>query len=164
LTQAEAAKAYDCLMGEMKAAYGKSGNSVSKNYLGYARFSKVAYQSATHGNRFVQNYGNGSAKNYRLFENAGNFRAGAVLAKDSFTVMPNGKVGVGPLFLMEKMSSGFSKASRDWKYSMIMPNGKMFGVTGGKNSAGMNFCYECHNGVAPEQDSVMLLPEEFRVK
>ena len=47
---------------------------------------------------------------------------------------------------------------------MIMPNGKMFGVTGGKNSAGMNFCYECHNGVAPEQDSVMLLPEEFRVK
>jgi len=47
---------------------------------------------------------------------------------------------------------------------MIMPDGKVFGATGGKNSAAMNFCYECHSGVAPDQDAVMLLPEEFRVK
>jgi hypothetical protein len=164
LTAAEAASAYDCLLKEMTTAYSKSKNPIAKNYTNFRRYSKVAYQSATHGNRFVQNYGNDYAKNYGAYENAGTFKPGALLAKDSFTVSGDGKMAVGPLFLMQKMPSGFNKASLDWKYSMIMPDGKVFWATGGKNSAAMNFCYECHNGVAPDQDAVMLLPEEFRVK
>lgn len=164
LTSAEASSAYDCLLKEMTAAYGKSKNPIAKNYTNFRRYSKVAYQSATHGNRFVQNYANNYAKNYGAYENAGTFTPGALLAKDSFTVSGDGKMAVGPLFLMQKMPGGFNKASLDWKYSMIMPDGKVFGATGGKNSAAMNFCYECHNAVAPDQDAVMLLPEEFRVK
>ena len=92
------------------------------------------------------------------------FKPGALLAKDSFTVSGDGKMVVGPLFLMQKMPARFNKTRLDWKYSMIKPDGKVFGATGGKNSAAMNFCYECHNAVAPDQDAVMLLPEEFSVK
>ena len=84
--------------------------------------------------------------------------------KDSFTVTGDGKTAVGPMFLMKKMPAGFNKASRDWKYTMIMPDGRVFGASGGKNAAAMKFCYECQNGVAPDQDTVMLLPEKFRVK
>ena len=40
----------------------------------------------------------------------------------------------------------------------------VLGATGSKNSAAMNFCYECYNGAALAQDAVMLLPTEFRVK
>ena len=47
---------------------------------------------------------------------------------------------------------------------MIKLDSKVFGATSGKNSATMSFCYECHNAVAPDQDAVMLLPEEFLVK
>ena len=84
--------------------------------------------------------------------------------KDSFTVTGDGKTAVGPMFLMKKMPAGFNKASRDWKYTMIMPDGRVFGASGGKNAAAMKFWYECQNGVAPDQDTVMLLPEKFRVK
>ena len=163
-TAAEADSAYDCLLKEMTTAYGKSKNPIAKNYTDFRRYREVAYQSATHDNRFVQNYGNDYAKNYAAYENAGTFKLGAFFAKDSFTVSGDGKMAVGPLFLLQNVPSGFNKASLDWKYSMIMPDGKVFGATGGKNSAAMNFCYECHNGVAPDQGAVMLLPEESRVK
>jgi hypothetical protein len=164
LTEAEAAKAYDCLLGEMRTAYGKSKSPTAKNYLNFGRYSRVAYQSATHGGRYVQNYANEHGKAYGAFEKAGTLPVGTLLAKDSFSAAANGKLGVGPLFLMQKMAAGFNKTSRDWKYTMIMPDGKIFGVTGGKKAAAVKFCYECHNGVAPDQDSVMLVPEEFRVK
>ncbi len=84
-------------------------------------------------------------------------------AKDSFTVSPDRKMAVGPLFLMQEMLVGFNKDILDWKYTMIMPDGTVFGATGGRNSAAMKFCRECHNGAAPEQDAVMLLPEESHV-
>ena len=87
----------------------------------------------------------------------------ALLAKDSFSVTPKGRVGIGPLFLMEKMPAGFLKDAGDWKYTMIMPTGAVMGVTNGKNSTAMKFCYTCHISVAEEQDSLMFLPEEYRV-
>jgi hypothetical protein len=146
----------------MQAAYKKSGGPVSNSYAGWTRYSKVAYVSGTHGNRLVQNYGNAKASAYGKYEKAGRMPVGSILAKDSFTVTPAGRVGVGPLFVMEKMPAGFKKASGDWKYSMVMPTGAIMGVTNGTNSKAMNFCYECHMSVAEEQDSLMLLPEEYR--
>lgn len=164
LTEAEAAKAYDCVIGQLQAAYARSGNTVAADYKGWRRYSRVAYQSATHGERYVQNYANSAARAYGAFERAGTMPAGAILAKDSFAVNGNGRVTPGPLFVMEKMPAGFNAASHDWKYTMIMPNGSVFGETGGRNSAGMQFCYECHAGVAEDQDSMFLLPEEFRIR
>ena len=89
---------------------------------------------------------------------------GSILAKDSFAVHGNGKMAAGPLFLMEKMPAGFKKQSGNWRYTMVMPDGAIFGVTNGQNSAKMQFCIDCHAAVAEDQDSLMLLPDEYRVK
>ncbi len=164
LTDAEAVAAYDCILGELKAAYAKSGNDIAMSYANWPRYSKQAYQSGTHGGRYVQNYANARARAYGAFENAGTMPAGAVLAKDSLAVKPNGRVSVGPLFLMEKMNAGFNADSGDWRYTMIMPNGAMFGTTGGAGSAKMQFCADCHLSVAPEVDSMLFMPEEYRAK
>lgn len=164
LTDAEAAAAYDCVIDQLRPAYAKSGDEVAARYRDWPRYSRVAYQSATHGGRYVQNYANDAARAYGAFENSGPMPAGAIIAKDSFAVDGNGSVSSGPLFVMQKMPAGFNGDSRDWKYTMIMPDGTVFGVTNGKNAAGMQFCYECHNSVAEEQDSLMYLPDEYRVR
>lgn len=163
LTDAEAVAAYDCLLAEMKAAYAKSGNPVAASYSEWRRYSRNAYVSATHGNRFVQNYANPAAKAYGAFEGAGVMPAGAVLAKDSFTVTADGRVSVGPLFIMEKMQAGFYDDSDDWGYTMVMPDGTVFGTTKGEGTAKVEFCIGCHISVAPDVDSLMFIPEEYRV-
>ena len=43
------------MIGEMQAAYAKSGGPVSNSYQGWTRYSNVANVSGTHGNRYVQN-------------------------------------------------------------------------------------------------------------
>jgi hypothetical protein len=164
LADAEAVAAYDCLLGELKAAYAKSGNDIAVSYADWPRYSKQAYQSGTHGGRYVQNYANAVARAYGAFENAGSMPAGAVLAKDSFAVKPNGRISAGPLFLMEKMNAGFNADTGNWRYTMIMPNGSVFGTTGGAGGAKMQFCADCHLSVAPDVDSMMFMPEEYRVE
>lgn len=164
LTDAEANAVYDCILSDMKAAYAKAGMPVAKNYAEWQRYNRVAYQSATHGNRFVNNYANDAGKAYGKFEKAGKMPPGAYLVKDSFTVSADGKAAVGPLFIMRKMAAGFNRASQNWKYSMVMPDGSVFGETNGKNAEGMKFCYECHAIVPPEQDSMYFMPAEVRRK
>jgi len=157
----EANVAYNCLKGYLKAGYTKSGDKVAGAYLNWANFSKTPYQSATHGDRYVNNYANATAKAYGKFEDAGVLPVGSVLAKDSFLAVPNGSVMPGPLFLMEKMSSGFNKASGDWRYTMIMSNGRMAGTTNGKGAKAVAFCVECHASMA-DQDHLFFMPEEAR--
>jgi hypothetical protein len=164
LTDAEAVAAYDCLLNELKAAYAKSGNDIALSYADWPRYSKQAYQSGTHGGRYVQNYANATARAYGAYENAGPMPVGAVLAKDSFAVKANGRVSAGPLFLMEKMRLGFDAGTGNWRYTMIMPNGSVFGTTGGAGGDKMQFCAECHLSVAPEVDSLLFLPEAYRVQ
>ncbi|MFQ5954687.1 MAG: cytochrome P460 family protein [Kiloniellales bacterium] len=163
LTDAEALAAYECILEDMRAAYAKSGNQVAVSYTSWPRYSTQSYQSATHGGRYVQNYANDEAKAYRKFETVGTLPVGATIAKDSFAVAADGRVAVGPLFMMQKMRAGFSPEGNNWKYTMIMPSGSVFGETGGKNSAGMKFCMECHS-TAAETDHLMFMPEEYRAK
>ncbi len=151
-------------MPEMKKAYRKAGLRNVKGYTGWLKINASSYQSATHGGRYVNNYADSHGDyRYKKFEKAGTMPLGSVLAKDSFVVRPDGKVGIGPLFIMEKMKKGFNKSSGDWRYSMVMPNGKVAGMTKGKGMS-MKFCAECHAGVAPDQDHIMFVPEEFRAK
>ena len=164
LTDAEAVAVYDCLLKELKAAYAKSDNKIAMSYTAWPRYSKRAYVSATHGERLVQNYANEKGRAYGAFENAGTFPVGTELAKDSFLVKANGAVSIGPLFIMEKMQAGFNAESGDWRYTMIMPNGAVAGTTKGAGNANVEFCIGCHISVAPEQDSVMLIPDEYRVR
>jgi hypothetical protein len=138
--------------------------TVAQAYQDWQRLNTEPYVSATHGSRYVNNYpGPEAAEAYGRFEDVGTMAAGARIAKDSFTVSPDGRIGVGPLFIMEKMADGFDAASSDWRYAMIMPNGSLFGITGGQNTQGMQFCAECHAIVADDQDSLYFIPEEFRV-
>ncbi len=148
----------------MHKAYKKSGLRVAASYSSWTRFSKHAYVSSTHGGRYVQNFANKKARAYGRYEKSGKMPKGAVVAKNSFSASPAGKVGVGPLFLMEKMGKGFNKASGDWAYSMVMPNGSIFGVTNGKGSAKVKFCIGCHATVAEAQDHMFFLPANVRVK
>jgi LysM repeat protein len=137
---------------------------VAQSYQTWTQVNTTPYVSATHGSRYVNNYpGPEAAEAYRQFEEIGAMPAGGRIAKDSFTVAPDGRVGVGPLFIMEKMAEGFNEASADWRYAMIMPDGSLFGVTNGPGGQNVQFCAECHAVVADDQDSLYFLPEEFRV-
>ncbi len=101
LTVAESIAAYSCIKAELTAGYAKSGDLFAANYQAAERYSKVPYQSFTHGNRFVNNYTNAEA--YGRFEESDAMPQGTQIAKDSFVVSPNGDLSGGPLFLMEKM-------------------------------------------------------------
>ena len=146
----------------MRAAYAKSDNATASIYGGWKRYSSAAYPSATHGGRYVQNYADARAKSYGTYENGKAMPVGAQLAKDSFAVKANGQASIGPLFIMEKMQKGFNKASDDWRYTMVMPNGSVFGTTKGAGAAKVEFCIGCHQAGA-ERDSMLFLPEEYRV-
>jgi hypothetical protein len=147
----------------MIAGYSKSGAKSAREYASGSRFSSRSYVSDTHGGRYVNNYANDTAKAaYAKFEDVGTAPVGSVLAKDSFSANANGTLAAGPLFLMVKMSAGFAPDSGDWKYSMIMPDGSVFGVTNGVNSDGMKFCEDCHAAVE-DQDYLFFLPEDLRV-
>jgi LysM repeat protein len=138
--------------------------TVAQEYQGWGRVNTAPYVSATHGSRYVNNYpGPEAADAYGQFEEIRAMPAGGRIAKDSFTVSPDGRVAVGPLFIMEKMPEGFNEASDDWRYAMIMPDGSLFGMTGGQGSQNVAFCAECHAIVADDQDSLYFMPEEFRV-
>ena len=139
----------------------ESGEDIPVDYLDWSVFNTAPYQSATHGNRFVNNYANPTgADEYGKYEDGGPMPVGSVLAKESFMVTGNGVVKPGPLFVMEKMAAGFLEESGDWRYSMVMPNGKIMGITNGDGSGKVEFCIQCH--IVAERDSMFFLPDEYR--
>ena len=163
LTGQDAMTIYARILDNMTAAYGLSGDTASRAYRGWRRYNRVPYRSATHGERYVNNYANARARAYGDFEAAGRMPQGALLAKDSFAVTARGDVFSGPLFLMEKMAPGFSSPSNDWRYSMIMPDGSLFGETGGAGSERVEFCHACHAEVG-DDDNLFFVPEDNRVR
>ena len=164
ISDAEARVVYDCLRTEMKAAYAKVGMDTVAGFMGWSNVATVPYQSDTHGGRYVNNYVNkNGAYKYAKFEEAGAMPADTVIAKDSFTVRPDGRVAVGPLFVMHKMPGNFNAASGDWRYTMVMPDGSVMGTTKGDGDGNVAFCNTCHEAVAEDQDYMFFLPEEYRV-
>ena len=163
LTDDEARDAYACVQAAMTEGYAKSGHRWAMAYPSWKNHAARPYVSDTHGARFVNNYANErGAANYGLFEDAGPAPEGTVLAKDSFTVK-GGRVAAGPLFLMEKMAAGFDADTRDWRYTLILPSGKVVGSTGGAGTGKVAFCAECHLSVE-EQDSRFFLDEAYRAE
>ncbi len=155
---------YDCLKPELVKGYGKAGILAAKRWGNWTQFSSLSYRSDTHGGRFVNNYSNRIGKNaYSQYEDVKRMPVGSTLAKDSFVVNANGTVAPGPLFTMEKMTAGFNKDTADWRYAMVMPDGTLFGITGGQNAAGLKFCHDCHEA-NEDNDMMMFLPEEYRKK
>lgn len=164
LTGTDAQTIYNRILDDMVAGYRLSSFPGAEQYRRWRRYNTVPYRSAQHGERYVNNYANDIAGNYRLFEASGNLPEGAILVKDSFAVTARGDVFSGPLFVMEKMATGFNPESRDWRYSMYMPDGSLFGVTNGEGARRVAFCAVCHKTAGPEQDHLFYVPERYRVR
>jgi hypothetical protein len=56
VSPAEAHAVYDCLKGDMTAAYAKAGLSQIKGYTDWLAINDAPFQSGTHGSRYVNNY------------------------------------------------------------------------------------------------------------
>ena len=82
---------------------------------------------------------------------------GSILAKEGFVQQHDGSNGVGPLFIMEKKSTGALADSGGWHYAMIMPNGMIRADRGLQK-----FCNDCHQH-ADDDDFMMFMPDEYRV-
>lgn len=165
LSDAEAKAAHECALPLMIAAYRKSTIPAASNYANWPQFSTSPYSSATHGNRYVNNYASPiAAARYRHYEQAGSLPVGSILVKDSFVVNNNGRVVFGALSIMEKMPSGFNPEGGDWRYTLILPDGRLFGRTKGESSFAVKFCQDCHSVTQQSQDSLFFVPEAYRVR
>lgn len=159
LSEAEAVGAYDCVRSHMANVYAKSCHPTAIAYHNWRRFSRISYPAEAHGVRFMNNYANKTAMvDYGKWEAAGAMPSGSVLAKDSFIVGEDGKVSVGPLFLMAKGTAGMNAITRDWRYTMITPNGSVR-----QDAAIQTFCNKCHRRAGAEDDNLMFLPLPFRI-
>ena len=69
-----------------------------------------------------------------------------------------GDVLTGGLGLMEKMAPGFNPQSRDWRYTMVLSDGTIFGTTKGENAQRVEFCIECHQAAGDENDHLFFIP------
>lgn len=154
---------YKRLLDDMSAGYGISGNPVAKSYRKWKKYNKTPYLSSSHGRRYLNNYANRTAMAYGRFEKAGTMPVGSIIAKDSFTVTEDGTIAPGSLYIMEKMQKGFNYVSGDWRYTMIMPDGSIFGATLGENSQKVKFCISCHLA-AQKTDHLRFIPNKYRVR
>ncbi len=164
LTGADALTIYNRILDHMVAGYRLSNFPHAESYRLWRRYNTVPYRSGQHGERFVNNYANGLAQAYGLFEAAGELPVGAVVIKDSFAVTARGDILSGPLFAMEKMSAGFDPAGRDWRYTMIMPDGSLFGTSNGDGAERIEFCGACHKIAGAGRDHLFYIPEQYRVR
>lgn len=159
LTEEEAVTAYACAAPHMARAYRGSGRATADAYRGWARFNRVPYPAEAHGVRFMNNYANAVARDtYARWEGASAMPVGSVLAKDSFIVSRDGKLSVGPLFVMTKQGAGFSAVARDWRYEMIMPDG-----AARADANIQTFCNNCHRRAGAPDDYLMFVPLPYRV-
>ena len=161
LSAEDAERLYDELKSDMATRYEMSRQPGVANYQTWKRYNRGPYPSVSHGNRYLNNYGNPAAQAYGRYEQAGKLPVGSILAKDSITVSEEGKAMPGALFLMEKMQAGFNYVSGDWRYTMIMPDGSLFGTTNGEGTERVKFCISCHLAVE-QQDHLFFIPEEYR--
>jgi hypothetical protein len=159
LGKAEAEIAYASLRDLMIRAYVASAEPSARRYLDWARVNDAPYRSATHGNRYVNNYANPAATAAGYGSAGAAMPPGAVIAKDSFTATPGGRRYPGALFLMEKLKPDASPTTADWRYVMIMPDGSTFGDSGA-NGGRMAFCHACHAARA-DDDYLFFVPAEY---
>ncbi len=160
LSPAEALTIYDNIGETMADAYALSREIAAERFRKWRRYNTAPYRSATHGNRYVNNYANPRAAGYGGLKPGEPMPPGTIVAKDSFTVSANGDVYGGPLFVMEKLGAGVSPRTGGWRYVMIMPDGSYFGDSTGENARRVEFCGGCHR--TAKQDRLFFIPEPYR--
>ncbi|MFQ6024503.1 MAG: cytochrome P460 family protein, partial [Acidiferrobacterales bacterium] len=157
----EAVEFYSIIADALKAGYQRSGHAVAEAYQGWKRYNTAPYLSLSHGNHYLNNYANPTAKAYGAFEDAGTMPVGSIIAKDSFSVTVSRGIVLGPLFIAEKMPPGFNHVTGDWKYTEILPDGTLLGETNGEGSERVKYCIACHLAVE-KQDHLYFVPREYR--
>jgi hypothetical protein len=160
MTPQKAEAAYLRLADDLAALYALSKDKSAARFRRWQRANATPYLSATHGNRYVNNYANGIAQRAGYGEGK-KMPPGAVLAKDSFTVTNEGEVFGAALFLMEKLPPGVSPQTAGWRYWMIMPDGSILGDTEDDSAGEVAFCHICHKSVA-RKDFLFFVPKKFR--
>lgn len=161
LTDAQAAELYECIEGKLLEGYNKSGKAVAGEYRNWFMPSTTPFISATHGKRFVNHYINDIGRDAYMSFNEDDLvmPVGSIAVKESYMIIKKGKVRRGPLFVMEKVAAGTFPDTDDWKYTTIIPNGKILGETGTDTAKKEKFCHDCHEAVLDGQD-VMFFPDE----
>ena len=152
---------YEIVADAMATGYGRSGLAPARGYRQWRRHNEAPYESATHGNHYLNNYANGIADRYGCAERAGALPVGSVVAKDSFSVTESGGILLGPLFVMQKMPQGFNYVSGDWRYTVVLPDGTLFGTTHGEGAERVQYCVTCHLAVE-HQDHLYFVPAAMR--
>lgn len=160
---AEAEAVYDELRQRMLELYGMADYGPAAVYQSWRRFNSAPYISATHGNRYVNNFANELGNRYGGLAEGERYPAGAILAKDSISALDDGGVFPGALFIMEKLEAGGDPDTADWRYVMVLPDGSIFGDTRGDNPQKVAYCHPCHEQVA-DDDYGFFIPEEFRAE
>lgn len=165
LTDAQVADLYACIEGKLLKAYNKSGKAEAAAFRDWFMPSTTPFRSATHGNRFVNHYINDIGREAYMSFNEDDLQmpVGAIAIKESFNVSKKGKVQRGPLFIMEKVAAGTFPDTDDWKYTTIIPNGKIMGETGTDTAKKQKFCHDCHVNVLEGQDAMFFPDEDYRV-
>ena len=156
----EAGQVYKRLSGDIEAAYRRA---VGGGYRDWRRYNSAPYLSSTHGQLYVNNYANEAGAAYGRYERSGALPEGSVLVKDSVRATADGNIAPGPIFVMEKMAAGFNYVSGDWRYSVIGPEGELWGATNGAGAQRVAYCIGCH--LAREAtDHLYFPPPGLRVK
>ncbi len=153
---------YEAFKIQLATAYkGGAHPAADGRWLSWRNFASAPYHASTHGGRFVVNVANTIAASvYGQYERLKRMPTGGIVVKPSFTIGRDGVPKPGPLFIMEKMPKGWNPATMDWRYAMILPDGKTYGVTRGINSKAVTFCHACHR--AARADALFFLPESYR--
>lgn len=163
LTPQRANEIYEIVRPALQAGYAIATSPLAAWYQDWRRANTAPYLSATHGNRYLNNYVNEiGAVSYFRFEKVGKMPVGTIIAKDSFSMRTTGEILLGGLFLLEKMPAGFSDLADDWKYTFIQADGTLFGETNASGSKRVEYCTSFHLA-APHHEHLWFVPQAFRV-
>ena len=163
LSHAEANEIYDRLRKRMADAFELAGVEEIEDYQSWKRYNSAPYISATHGQRFVNSFGNSKATNYGKLPKGETYPEGTVFAKDSITVIDDERTYPGAMFMMEKLAEGAHPETADWRYVMVLPDGTTFGDTTGSEPKLVKYCHACHVAKASD-DYVFFVPEEYQLE
>lgn len=158
LDPAAAERAYASVVNDMANRFATSADPAAIYYRRWWRANRSPYLSTTHGNRYVNNYVNLTARVYGTLPPGEPMPIGSVIAKDAISIDASGEILPGALALMEKKFEGYDKAARDWRYALILPDGSIFADSNGPNAAGTEFCVTCHATAGDDADHLFFMP------
>ncbi len=162
LSHEQTNRIYDGLKELLVQRYAPAKMELIDGYQAWKRYNSAPYLSATHGQRFVNNYANQLGAGYGRLERGETYPPGTVFAKDTITVTDQGKTFPGAMFVMEKLAKGTNPQTADWRYVMVIPDGSVFGDTTGDEPELVEYCHTCHEAKA-DDGYVFYVPKQYRV-